>query len=207
MHSKIIFLDIDGVLCTEACALKPQHKDYGYPFNSNCVKAFNEILLATGAEIILTSDWRIGYDNDLNRLDEIFQFNGVFKSPIDLTPDFGKDRDKEIATYIFNHPEIKSFIILDDLPLKIHSLRFTQTSLSLALNEPGIIEKAIKTLNCDQGNILTCINCEKEFVLEKDQFACSAMCRAEIENLKESYDYTIKEEEIGAFLLNNRINS
>ncbi len=177
MKSKIIFLDIDGVLCTEACSLKPQHKDYGYPFNSNCVKAFNEILLETGAEIVLTSDWRIGYNNDLNRLNEIFKFNGVLKSPVDLTPDFGKNRDKEIATYIFNHPEIKNFIILDDLPLKVHSLRFIQTNLFVALNELGIIAKAIKVLNRDQTSILTCINCEKEFVLEDDKFACSALCK------------------------------
>ena len=72
MNSKImkyIFLDIDGVLACDAQmytnAKKFQKKrewakelNVLYPFDPICVKVLNEILEATGAEIILSSDWK-----------------------------------------------------------------------------------------------------------------------------------------------------
>ena len=71
---KILFLDIDGVLCTEECSKKPYHPVFFYPFHIDCVNIFNHILLETNAEIVITSDWRKHLEFDLNRIDQLFKF-------------------------------------------------------------------------------------------------------------------------------------
>jgi hypothetical protein len=128
---KVIFLDIDGVLATAYEFLtnkqKFQKKNYvaehlniPYPFNDGCVKVFNEILLKTNAEIVLSSDWRKFWT--LEELDLIFRFNGVIKSPIAVTEIdpvsmswLEKNRANEIGKYILNNRDIEQWVAIDDL--------------------------------------------------------------------------------------------
>lgn len=149
---KIIFLDIDGVLATEESSTMPWHEEFTYPFDATCVSILNRILEETSAEIVLTSDWRITF-NDLDLLDRLFKHNGIIKSPIDVTADFWS-RSKEILSYIELHSsKITSFLILDDMDLKIHPLCFIRCNINDGLNEEGIEEKAIAILNSDQKNL------------------------------------------------------
>ncbi len=134
----IIFLDIDGVLATEECSYKPNHELYAYPFHKDCVNIFNEILLETGAEIILTSDWRLMFQ-DLEALDLLFKHNGIIKSPIGVTGDLSS-RAKEIEAYIITH-KIDSFVIIDDMNLKIFPDRFVKCDMNEGIKEVGIKEK------------------------------------------------------------------
>jgi hypothetical protein len=128
---KVIFLDIDGVLATAYEFLmnkqKFQKKNYvaehlniPYPFNDGCVKVFNEILLKTNAEIVLSSDWRKFWT--LEELDLIFRFNGVIKSPMavtDIDPVsmswLEKNRAGEIGKYLVNNRDIEQWVAIDDL--------------------------------------------------------------------------------------------
>lgn len=128
---KVIFLDIDGVLATAYEFLmnkqKFQKKNYvaehlniPYPFNDGCVKVFNEILLKTNAEIVLSSDWRKFWT--LEELDLIFRFNGVIKSPMAVTEIdpvsmswLEKNRANEIGKYILNNRDIEQWVAIDDL--------------------------------------------------------------------------------------------
>ena len=56
---KVIFLDIDGVLATTSCYGKGKNNKWGaYMFDQKAVVYLNFILSETGAEIILSSDWR-----------------------------------------------------------------------------------------------------------------------------------------------------
>ena len=153
---KVIFLDIDGVLATEESSKMPWHEEFTYPFDTSCVSIFNRILQKTSAEIVLTSDWRLPFQNDLSTLERLFKYNGVSKSPIDVTPDFGKNRNKEILSYLHkNSSKIGSFLILDDMDLKIHPLQFIRCNIKNGLNQPWIEEKAISILNSDQNNLQT----------------------------------------------------
>ena len=129
---KIIFLDIDGVLATNKQYIMNRTKFQSkndvakklgipYPFDPKCVKIFNEILDATGADIILSSDWK--YHWNLEDLDKIFQFNGVNKSPIDITIKEGvsmnyleKNRAYQIGKYIQDN-NITNYVVIDDLNL------------------------------------------------------------------------------------------
>jgi hypothetical protein len=158
----LIFLDIDGVLATEEDSWIPPHELYAYPFNPNCVRIFNAILKETNVKIVLSSDWRLIYQNDLVVLDEIFKYNSVVQSPIDVTPNFireasnevggyirmfNKNREKEITAYIErNYNEIDKFVILDDADLKIHPNNFVKCNITEGLKEEGIKEKIIAIL-------------------------------------------------------------
>jgi len=82
---KIIFLDIDGVLTTSQCWGKGDDNKWGaYMFDHKCVAVLNFILKETGAEIVLSSDWKTHYT--LFEMCEIFTHNGVIKGPIGFTP-------------------------------------------------------------------------------------------------------------------------
>ena len=152
---KIIFLDIDGVLATDESSKLLWHEEFLYPFDATCVSIFNRILDKTSAEIVLSSDWRIPFQ-DLNLLDRLFKHNGINRSPIAVTADFGKNRSKEISSYIQKHSsKITSILILDDMDLKIRPKNFIKCSIEYGLNQPGIEEKAIAILNSDQNNLQT----------------------------------------------------
>ena len=166
----IIFLDIDGVLATSKQYFMNSAKFMSknewakelkvpYPFDSKCVKIFNEILTKTGAEIVLSSDWKQHWD--LAQLDIIFKNNGVIKSPVDITTDdmvslssVEKNRSHQILTYIKkNKPERCS--IIDDL----HIISFInnddikncviKTGSAEGIKQVGVKDKIIKTLTED----------------------------------------------------------
>jgi len=99
MERKIIFLDIDGVLATHLQFMMNRtkfRKKYPeantlripYPFDEGCVKIFNEIIEETGADIVLTSDWKLHWD--LDEIDKIFKYNQVVKSPFTFTENDSK---------------------------------------------------------------------------------------------------------------------
>jgi hypothetical protein len=82
---KIIFLDIDGVIATSQCwGRGNENKWDSYMFDPKCVAVLNFILKETGADIVLSSDWKSHYS--LFEMNEIFTHNGVIKGPICFTP-------------------------------------------------------------------------------------------------------------------------
>lgn len=138
----IIILDIDGVLATDECSHKENHDLFAYPFDKECVSIFNELLLKTNAEIVLSSDWRLMYNNDLEMLDGLFKHNGVIKSPKDVTSNYGRDREKEIVSYLEkNVDNINKFAILDDTDLKIFPSNFVRCNINEGIKEKGIKER------------------------------------------------------------------
>ena len=127
---KTIFLDIDGVLATHKQYMMNRKKfqdknpiakelNISYPFDPKCVKIFNEILDETGADIVLSSDWKELFN--LKDLDTIFKFNGVNKSPIDVTiselASFGNqtmNRAFQIGEYVTRN-NVTNYVVIDDL--------------------------------------------------------------------------------------------
>ena len=162
---KIIFLDIDGVLATHKefsmnrTKFQTKHAEakeihIPYPFNSGCVKIFNEILDETNAIIVLSSDWRFYWD--LNDLDKIFKFNDVKKSPIAITSKIKRklsseledDRSYQIKNYV-NETLPDVWVAIDDLNLSSLGDNFIRTKDMEGLKQTGIKEKIIKILNND----------------------------------------------------------
>lgn len=127
-----LFLDHDGVLCTERQYKMTDQSPYWvhgtyfsgrgvYPFDEKCVKALNEILGEVECEIIVDSDWRVY--NTLEQLQEFYKENGVIQVPVGVTEQaptsmswMEKNRAGEISKYIKEH-EITKYFAVDDLDL------------------------------------------------------------------------------------------
>lgn len=154
LYDKVIFLDIDGVLATEECWLTTEKK-FGktiYRWNDKCVQILNEILTETGAEIILSSDWRKHFD--LKTLDEIFKWNNVIKSPLDVTDEekykfssnLEVDRIHQIGRFLEKN-SINFWVCVDDLNLKSDIVKnFVQVDQEEGISYEGVKEKIITYL-------------------------------------------------------------
>ena len=159
---KYIFLDIDGVLaCDEQMYTnaknfqkkRPWAKELNvlYGFDKTCVRVFNEILEATGADIILSSDWKLFWD--LEKLHTIFEKNGVIKSPIDITTEDMVSRDQwvgleknrawQITEYI-KRTGTEDFIIVDDLDVKKYMDPEYEDRTFLTISREGIKQSGVK---------------------------------------------------------------
>lgn len=183
---KVIFLDNDGVMClvTEwgSRAKKMAKWEEGNTgampawikmdnFNNKAVKVLNSILLETGAEIVVSSDWKLYCT--LEELREMFLRYGVLRAPIDVTPnripyksksrfstsDLEQWRMMEIKEWLEKHPQVTHWVAVDDLdlserfgPVSGHSNggleNFVLTPKSSeGIKQSGIKEKIISFLN------------------------------------------------------------
>ena len=146
---KIIFLDNDGVICLSNnwgerakkwANFKRDNPEVEFEnrpvicrfddFDDKAVKVLNEILEETGAEIVVSSDWRL--HANLEELGEYYENQGIIKKPFAVT-DIFKDifpkewnafryraeleleRSMEIGHWLQNHPEVTSWVAIDDL--------------------------------------------------------------------------------------------
>lgn len=153
--NNIIFLDIDGVL-------------NNYPF-INSIKStnpldhlmkekidlLNQIILATNAKIVLSTNWRVsvGAAKTADLLIESGVLGNVIGStPTDLRRHLSEvvPRHKEIQAWIdANLSKIKSFVIIDDLESasnkKLHN-NFVLTDPDVGLTKENV-QQAILILN------------------------------------------------------------
>lgn len=155
---KILFLDIDGVMCTSSCYGRGKDNKWdAYMFDIKCVAVLNFILQETGAEIILSSDWRHTYT--LQEMREIFCHNNVIKGPIGFTSlmktytgdNLSGGRSDEIIEWINLHAWKKDikWVAIDDLNM---SERLGDNFVLCpreqeGIKRTGIKEKIIKILN------------------------------------------------------------
>jgi hypothetical protein len=149
---KLIFLDHDGVICLSnnwggrtkkfakyrsanpdtSKVIKDAPVSFRFDdFDKKAIKILNEILEETGAEIVVSSDWKL-YAT-LEELGEYYEEQGIIKKPIALTDNLkdctvhGDDfmwstmwdseqmRTIEIKQYLHDHPEVTHWVAIDDL--------------------------------------------------------------------------------------------
>lgn len=158
---KAIFLDVDGVLnCTTSKSFC--HDDICgviTGIDSDKVKRLAEIVKATGAKIILSSDWKDGWEkyyrnrkpSHAKYLDNHLKKKGNLIIS-DKTPNThnGYWRGEEILTYLRLHPDITDYVILDDTFFEDFSIKEIEEHLVLTNYKLGLtdgdVEKAIKIL-------------------------------------------------------------
>ena len=151
---KIIFLDNDGVICLsnnwggrtrkfnkyrklhpEADALSWSTVDVFHrfdDFDKKAVKILNQILIETGAQIVVSSDWK--KHATLEELGDYYNSQGIIRRPIALTKSwvgcdkiddflwtrslqYEQQRAFEINQYIKDNPEITHWVAIDDLDM------------------------------------------------------------------------------------------
>jgi hypothetical protein len=111
---KVIFLDIDGVLNV----IPYGHDRWGSLFHPHLVDNLKRIIDETGAKIVISSTWRMG--NGLPGMKEMWMDRGLPGEVVGVTPNFMVHfgttlcRGKEIDAYLEDHPEIESYVIIDD---------------------------------------------------------------------------------------------
>jgi hypothetical protein len=153
---KGLFLDHDGVICLSTewggrfkkekkfrdetgVQRKLSSPHYGLPvdcrfdnFNKKAINVLNSILEETGAEIVVSSDWKRWAN--VEEMGEYYLSQGIIKKPIDFTPslsqctnydndtfpwsrqwDLEQTRSIEIKQYLQDHPEITHWVAVDDL--------------------------------------------------------------------------------------------
>jgi hypothetical protein len=148
---KVIFLDHDGVIClatewggrykkrqrAEGIKASDNAKDmpleYRFDnFNQKAIEILNDIIMQTGAEIVVSSDWKRWANCE--EMGEYYESKGICKKPIAYTPnlsecnwynagtfvwaprwDLEQTRAIEIRQYLIDHPEITHWVAIDDL--------------------------------------------------------------------------------------------
>ena len=171
--SKIIFLDNDGVIClsnnwgsrfkkTKDFYTEDNPRNFGDEtpvkyrfdnFDEKAIKVLNEILEVTGAEIVVSSDWR--YHATLEELGEYYLSQGIIKAPIDITShtkdidpeawrllrhraDLELERSIEILDWLNRHPEVTHWVAIDDLNMSVKYLSGFFTHKDGLNKKPGL---------------------------------------------------------------------
>lgn len=159
---KVIFLDVDGVLnCSTS-------KSYCHDdicgvitgIDSDKVKRLAKIVEVTGAEIVLSSDWKDGWSkyytspkpSHAKYLDNHLYKKGRLTIK-DKTPNTSKGswfRGEEILAYLRSHKDVENYVILDDTFFEDFSIKEISEHLVLTEYKVGLtdddVEKAIKIL-------------------------------------------------------------
>lgn len=145
MINMYIFLDVDGVLNTQA-----DWKNRMYSLNPKCVDAFNMLLdKLDNPKIVLSSTWRNGITRDGSKAAHIKDLMKALSkagiSEIDRTataPD--GSRSKEIDYYLRRHTA-DSYIILDD-DKDLFELKEKTPRLYLTDPRTGIVKKDVSNI-------------------------------------------------------------
>jgi hypothetical protein len=168
---KVIFLDNDGVICLSSnwgsrttkrrkAGLRASVPSLELPvdvrfdnFDKKSIKILNEILEETGAEIVVSSDWR--FYATLEELGDYYTSQGIIKRPLavtgmfkDLFPrewsslrfraDLELERYMEIQHWINEHPEITNWVAVDDLNMSVDFLGDRFSSSDGTEKKPGL---------------------------------------------------------------------
>lgn len=156
---KVIFLDFDGVITT----MKSR-----WNLCKEKMELVKEIVDKTGAKIVISSSWRhstlestLDY---ITTLGNAFVHNVTFLMPEDVVGvtdriyyhkcsdkkkhEYHVCRGVEIEHYLYEHPEIKNYVILDDDSDMLLSQRkhFVKTHTLRGISKKNV-ETAIKILN------------------------------------------------------------
>lgn len=179
---KVIFLDHDGVICLSTewggrlkkrsryCSKHGSTEFQDLPvdcrfdnFNQKAVRILNQLLDETGAEIVVSSDWR--YHATLEEMGEYYLSQGISKVPLDFTPktkdidpefwskfsvaknDLESERSFEILYWLSKHPEVTHWVAVDDLDMSKTLNNFVLTPrCSEGMKQSGIKEKILNFL-------------------------------------------------------------
>lgn len=112
---KVIFLDIDGVLCSmRSSAALGGYPAAGNPtswgrFDDVAIRLLQEAIRHTGAVVVLSSTWR----NEANR--EALQWRlGIRIADVTRAGTEVEPRGAQIHDWLIRRPEVVSYAILDD---------------------------------------------------------------------------------------------
>lgn len=153
--TRILFLDVDGVLNhfggepawrVDVGSIDPPHARAVASLDPACVERLNAILDATGADVVLSSTWRIMYE--LDDMQRILERRGFRHELLDKTPRMMHvERGHEIQAWLQESgPEEATIVILDDDVDMCHlEDRLVRTNIEEGLTNAQV-EQAVRML-------------------------------------------------------------
>ena len=139
---RLLFLDIDGVLVNRESVRLPRISKGAV----SCVAALNRITDETGAEIVISSSWRL--DFSVYELREMLRAWGVTGQVSGVTcRTTGASRGREIQEWLRANGPVSSVVIIDDdsdMDSLLSCLVRTDSETGLTLEDA---EEAIALLN------------------------------------------------------------
>ena len=161
---KVLFLDHYGVLClstkpvtrTEfSMPTEDEFADTGITFfsdfDSDAVAVLNDIIQRTGAEIVISSDWK--RETTLSGMCEFYQKQGIEKMPLAYTdwmpgaPTYHEQRAGEINAWLDQHPEITHWCAVDDLYMGTWLTNFAWAKcVDQGIKDPAVQDQIIQLL-------------------------------------------------------------
>lgn len=168
---KVLFLDNDGVICLHnnwgtrnkkrqkagiSRSIRPSELPVDLRFDTldkKAVRILNEILEESGAEYVVSSDWR--FYATLEELGDYYLSQGVLKRPLSTTEifkdifpkewaslrfraDLELERSMEIQNWLDNHPEVTHWVAVDDLNMSIEFLYPRFSAADGSDTKPGL---------------------------------------------------------------------
>lgn len=161
---KITFLDIDGVI---NCSNTKERFHGLIGVDPEKIKLVKQIVDATGAKLVLSSTWRMGWfyegqsgwesgTEEWHYLRDAFAAQGLYF--LDYTPlHKNRHRGTEIQMWLDSAGEewdVESYVVIDDDMYDIrdmHKGHMVKTSFSYGL-QPGAVKMAIDILNKEKTN-------------------------------------------------------
>ena len=161
---KVLFLDHYGVLClstkpvtrTEfSMPTADEFADTGITFFSDfdpdAVAVLNDIIQRTGAEIVISSDWK--RETTLSGMCEFYQKQGIEKMPLAYTDwlpgaaTYHEQRAGEINTWRDQHPEITHWCAVDDLYMATWLTNFAWAKcVDQGIKDPAVQQQILELI-------------------------------------------------------------
>jgi len=161
INMKIIFLDIDGVLNSNAWFKSEEYnikaKNMSFPdthLDKKCIFNLNYLCNLSGADIVISSTWR-----EFDYCASALRRNGVTGNIIGTTPCLrkklenglyiGKTRGEEIQAWLDNNG-YEFYVIIDDCSDMLRSQKkyFVQINGTVGLTKNNVLQ-ALKILNIE----------------------------------------------------------
>ncbi len=144
---RVIFLDFDGVLNTPAYL-----DEVGYDgpvaasgqIDTRAVDELNCLVALTGAKVVVSSTWRKYYS--VEGLQQLLESRGFRGEIIGKTLELWCYRGAEIRDWLYEHPEVEQFVILDDdNDMEKLARKMVQTDPEKGLTEADV-DEAVKNM-------------------------------------------------------------
>ena len=149
---KVVFLDFDGVLNSTGYTRTIDPDKFGglsiewwaEGLDPEAVARLNTLLERTGAKVVISSSWRI--NSPLTALQVLLRMRGFEGTSISKTELLsGAERCEEIQEWLDRHPEVTSYVILDDNTDAEIEGHFIHTDMRVGLTDADV-EEAIEIL-------------------------------------------------------------